>query len=267
MLRYELSSSRRRPQAPFSSVTGGAYDYVSAVDSATSFVSKGDFETSDFLNLVAPAANALIPGGGQVVNIVSGLFAKDDWETEVKPAFEAKAKVILEYMVETYLKNPSLSELERVNLFDAYASAALFHQYKHIGSYKHSNSRNATQLGADIMQAFLDGFRADFAVRYDVVDVTSDVRGWGFKSYNGAPFSFRYGSLIPHKVYSIKDLGADASKKDAIVPFSPSGGGSSDAVDEGGSIKEYWWLLFIPVVLYAVYKGFQLSNNKNKKRR
>ncbi|WP_233890473.1 hypothetical protein [Tenacibaculum piscium] len=268
MLRYNLGSSGavgRPSQDYMSSVTGGSY--TTPVSTATDFIKKGDFETSDFLNLVSPAADALFPGGSQVVSIVSGLFAKDDWETKVKPVFEDRAKVIMEYMVNTYLKNRSLPELERVNLFDAYVSAFLFHQYKHVDHYKHSNSQQATKLVADIIQVFLDGFRSEFATRYDVSDKTSDVRNWGFKSYSGDSFSFKYGSLIPHKVYSVKNVETVAAKKDAIVPFNPdSSGGSAESEKDNDFVKKYWWLLFIPVILYAVYKGFDLNNNKKKRR-
>ncbi|MDB0615794.1 hypothetical protein PL372_09620 [Tenacibaculum dicentrarchi] len=260
------SGGVRPPISYNSGVTGGALVKSEVVvDAVSDFVSNGQFEASDFLNLVSPAADALFPGGSQVVSLVSGMFAKDDWETEVKPVFEARAKVIIDYMVNTYLKNRSLPELERVNLFDAYVSAFLFHQYKHVGHYKHSNSKQATKLVADIIQSFLDGFRSDFANRYDVADKTSDVRNWGFKSYSGDSFSFKYGSLIPHKVYTIKSDKVVSSKK-KIVPFNPDAGVASDSEKDNGFVKKYWWLLFIPVILYAVYKEFELNNNKKKRR-
>lgn len=265
MLRYELSSSRRRPQPPFSSVTGGAYDYVSAVDGATAFVGKGDFETSDFLDLATPFADALFPGGSAVVSLASGLIAKDTWAS-VEPKMRFKGERVVSNGLKRYLQNDSLPFLKRLSLYDAYLSYRLMSCNANRSRYKHSNSLSGNDLIAGIISDALESFRGSIPASISSVSSVLNVKDYGLKKFDGRSVYEGHGWTVEAFVYSKSDVSPVNSER-KIVPFNPDVEVASDSEKDNGFVEKYWWLLFIPVVLYAVYKGFQLNNNKNIKKR
>ncbi|MCD8415532.1 hypothetical protein LNI89_09205 [Tenacibaculum dicentrarchi] len=255
------SGGVRPPISTNSGVTGGALVKSEVV---VDFVSNGPFEASDFLNLVSPAADALFPGGSAVVSLASGLIAKDTWAS-VEPKMRFKGERVVSNGLKRYLQNDSLPFLERLNLYDAYLSYRLMSCNANRSRYKHSNSLSGNDLIAGIISDALESFRGSIPESISSVSSVLNVKDYGLKKFDGRTVYEGHGWTVEAFVYSKSDVSPVKSKK-KIVPFNPDAGVASDSEKDNGFVKKYWWLLFIPVILYAVYKGFELNNNKKKRR-